>query len=360
MIPFFRKIRKKMADDNKPLKYARYAIGEIVLVVIGILIALQINNRNEQHKSDAKIDVLFEKVLIELADNINDTQRMIGFYKHTNLICNLVSDNKLTYDDYVNPKLDKNGNLIVGLLYMVDLDYTTADFNMRSFENLILNMNAIPVKYDHIVSELTSMYTIDKKEIDISNKVLNNMYQDNQAELVQKYDWYSLRVPNNENKGMIDYMLNNYLYKNKMQYFSEESDYQLAMALKYRNRAIKIYQELAALLNKSKLHESFEVNPEVVRLLIGTYQFVETNSDYESKPGYLELIKFENNLLVTYQPRDSSVAWENTVLDFNKTKSKMSVSILRGTGVYMTYIVEGDTLTIKNLRDNYWKFLKIK
>jgi hypothetical protein len=44
MIPIFRKIRKKMADDNKPMKYMRYAIGEIALVVIGILIALQINN----------------------------------------------------------------------------------------------------------------------------------------------------------------------------------------------------------------------------------------------------------------------------------------------------------------------------
>ena len=47
MIPFFRKIRKKLADDNKPIKYLRYAIGEIVLVVIGILIALQINNWNQ-------------------------------------------------------------------------------------------------------------------------------------------------------------------------------------------------------------------------------------------------------------------------------------------------------------------------
>ena len=39
-----------MADDNRPLKYMRYAIGEIVLVVIGILIALQINNWNEDQK----------------------------------------------------------------------------------------------------------------------------------------------------------------------------------------------------------------------------------------------------------------------------------------------------------------------
>ena len=47
MINYFRKIRKKMADDNKPLKYMRYAIGEILLVVIGILIALQINTANQ-------------------------------------------------------------------------------------------------------------------------------------------------------------------------------------------------------------------------------------------------------------------------------------------------------------------------
>jgi len=48
MINFFRKKRKKLAEDNKAVKYARYAIGEIVLVVIGILIALQINSWNKE------------------------------------------------------------------------------------------------------------------------------------------------------------------------------------------------------------------------------------------------------------------------------------------------------------------------
>ena len=51
MINFFRRIRKQLADDNKPMKYMRYAIGEILLVVIGILIALQVNNWNEDRKS---------------------------------------------------------------------------------------------------------------------------------------------------------------------------------------------------------------------------------------------------------------------------------------------------------------------
>ena len=66
MIPFFRKIRKKMADDNKPIKYARYAIGEIVLVVIGILIALQINTWNEERKTR----IIETKTLKEIRANL--------------------------------------------------------------------------------------------------------------------------------------------------------------------------------------------------------------------------------------------------------------------------------------------------
>ena len=65
MINFFRKIRKKLADDNKPLKYLRYAVGEIVLVVIGILIALQINNWNE-----AKKERTFEKKMLTEIRNV--------------------------------------------------------------------------------------------------------------------------------------------------------------------------------------------------------------------------------------------------------------------------------------------------
>ena len=50
MIKFFRQIRQNLIMENKTGKYLKYAIGEIVLVVIGILIALQINNWNENRK----------------------------------------------------------------------------------------------------------------------------------------------------------------------------------------------------------------------------------------------------------------------------------------------------------------------
>ena len=47
MINFFRKIRHKLLSEDKTGKYIKYAIGEIILVVLGILIALQINNWNQ-------------------------------------------------------------------------------------------------------------------------------------------------------------------------------------------------------------------------------------------------------------------------------------------------------------------------
>ncbi|MBT8323911.1 MAG: hypothetical protein KJO96_01335, partial [Winogradskyella sp.] len=61
MIKFFRHIRYKLMEQNKTGRYFKYAIGEIILVVIGILIALQINNWN-QHRLNLKKErsMLFE------------------------------------------------------------------------------------------------------------------------------------------------------------------------------------------------------------------------------------------------------------------------------------------------------------
>ena len=66
MIKLFRNIRQKLIKEGKTANYLKYAIGEIVLVVIGILIALQINNWNENRKVRAKeVEILkdFEKGL---------------------------------------------------------------------------------------------------------------------------------------------------------------------------------------------------------------------------------------------------------------------------------------------------------
>ena len=66
MIKFFRRIRQSLLTQNKMRSYLLYAIGEIILVVIGILIALQINNWNEKQKLEAKKQEYYVQLLDDL------------------------------------------------------------------------------------------------------------------------------------------------------------------------------------------------------------------------------------------------------------------------------------------------------
>ena len=80
MINFFRKIRYRLAKDNQFLKYSRYAVGEILLVVVGILIALYINNWNEERK-DSKFE---RKMLLEVKKTMEQDLIELKYYKERN------------------------------------------------------------------------------------------------------------------------------------------------------------------------------------------------------------------------------------------------------------------------------------
>ena len=77
MIKFFRKLRENMIKENRVSKYILYAIGEIILVVIGILIALQINNTNEANKARVKELHYLKNIKTDLLLNIDNINSFI-------------------------------------------------------------------------------------------------------------------------------------------------------------------------------------------------------------------------------------------------------------------------------------------
>ena len=79
MIKFFRKLRFKSMEQNKTGKYIKYAIGEIILVVIGILIALQINNWNEAWKETKQETVILKSLQNNIKSDIHNLSRSITF-----------------------------------------------------------------------------------------------------------------------------------------------------------------------------------------------------------------------------------------------------------------------------------------
>ncbi len=104
MINFFRKTRKKLADDNKPIKYMRYAIGEIILVVIGILIALQINNWNENRKDGIRLKNHYFELLNELKNDKDNLQKIIKNVREYN-------NQTLEISEFINASPQKTDTL---------------------------------------------------------------------------------------------------------------------------------------------------------------------------------------------------------------------------------------------------------
>lgn len=78
MIHFFRKIRYQLMEKNNTLKYLKYAIGEIVLVVIGILIALQINSWNQGRKESLLKETYINRLIIDVK---KDTTQLHSIHK---------------------------------------------------------------------------------------------------------------------------------------------------------------------------------------------------------------------------------------------------------------------------------------
>ena len=153
MIKFFRHIRQSLIMENKTGKYFKYAIGEIVLVVIGILIALQVNNLNEQRKidkttqdyycqllEDLKKDKAYIKETIAFLDStINTYDTYIKTYNESNLNFNQAQENiyKLGYKNKI---IAFNTNTIetlnnTGDLKLISLEIRNKLIDLKQHQN---------------------------------------------------------------------------------------------------------------------------------------------------------------------------------------------------------------------------------
>jgi len=88
MIKFFRKIRYDLLDENETRKYLKYAIGEVVLVMIGILLALQVSNWNQKRRADAKEKTILSELHQEFIENKKQYFEVLDKHQKALSICN--------------------------------------------------------------------------------------------------------------------------------------------------------------------------------------------------------------------------------------------------------------------------------
>ena len=190
MIPVFRKIRKKMADDNKPLKYARYAIGEIVLVVIGILIALQINTWNE----DRKTKKFEDEILYLISENLKNDSILLSKQLYQAKRANFLTDRLLNsvaqkqYGDSLNYWM---GKIIVFERFKSQSSAfeVLKSKGIESISNKELQLGLIAYYEQSLFNTYTSLTDVEKSfKADWIPLIKENFLE---------FNWMDYHVPNN-------------------------------------------------------------------------------------------------------------------------------------------------------------------
>ena len=179
MIKFFRKIRQNILSEGKTGKYIKYAIGEIALVMIGILLALQVNNWNNEKQNQTANKIYLTRMLIDLSTTDYRLKRVLyeGFdneYAHYPSLIDAVNacDSMLrltyigldkTHFDYIINTEINSGN---SLLNIVDNTYSE-----------MLNTGKIyTLKSDTLTEAITRYYKICERET-IYNTINTNQFR---------------------------------------------------------------------------------------------------------------------------------------------------------------------------------------
>lgn len=189
MIKFFRKIRQNLLSENKFSKYSIYAFGEIVLVVIGILIALSINNWNEQKKADRVENVFLKRLLVDLKKD-KDYLESIHSRRESQI---RAAKNIINFS--IETKIDSIIYQLPNMLTISSWQETTS--NQNTFLELISSGNLNIIKSDSIKDELLRLDRSYKALIN-DDKTIKEPYVSNlwpAADLINPYN-YLILEPN--------------------------------------------------------------------------------------------------------------------------------------------------------------------
>ena len=134
MIKFFRSIRQRLLSENKFSKYLIYATGEIILVVIGILIALSVNNWNEGKKDLSRCITLLEN----LVEEIKQDSIYFNHVYHTEKTLFLYSS-ELLFQAHANPDTVIENDSIMGMAFRFACFTPVIHFSDNAYKELIMS-----------------------------------------------------------------------------------------------------------------------------------------------------------------------------------------------------------------------------
>ena len=247
MTKLFRKIRQKMLTENKTGTYLKYAFGEIVLVMIGILLALQVNTWNENKKSNIKFNKLLVNVFNDLKVDLEIAQSNIDFYKNKDSLANDIINGKLSVSDYKNNP--RRNSMIFG--------YRGFRVTNMGYNALMQNTENIPSEYEQLIVDLNRQYIVTAERMESSLTVFASIVKSARTRYALNFPWYS-QNDSVSNEKRWQHLANNPIYKNEARLYRRYGVRNFSgFVAGFYNQGLPLLLTLKAIINDTNPLPSF-------------------------------------------------------------------------------------------------------
>ncbi|MFD2588049.1 hypothetical protein ACFSQJ_13975 [Croceitalea marina] len=254
MITLFRKIRQRLLSEGKTGKpalpagrYFKYAIGEIALVMIGILLALQVNNWNEKNLQAKNFDLILDALENELIENIEEANFEIPLFRASLLKMDKILSNEVTKNDFM---MDS------GLRNLIRED--KFDFNLDDINALVKNQENFPEKFKVLIPSLKKILKIERRH-NIFETQYQKQYSNYTQFLITNQSWYGKisneRIDSLQLKEEVEFYLNNFSYKNYLKAYKWNMSDLVREGISIKNACLTILAEIKRIRENYKKDE---------------------------------------------------------------------------------------------------------
>ena len=292
MIKFFRKIRYDLMEKNKTGKYFKYAIGEIILVVIGILIAFSLNSWNERRKQDANFDKLLDALENEIIENIDEANYEIDWAREVIMNASKILLNEISRKEFLE---DRNLRSIIEL--------NRLDINSDDVSSLVKRQEDFPENYKvlipHLKNYLKKEERYAKHELDYGQQITG--YNDF---LIKTQPWFALSytqvLDSVALNKQVSFYLENPIFKNYLTSYIDGYSYSLREMIGVRSACLIILAEIKrvrgdfGLDDIKELFGQFNITPYPAQ---ACNDFEVSISNFNEPASYLPLFNSSNQTI---------------------------------------------------------------
>ncbi len=227
-------------EKNKTGQYLKYAIGEVILVVIGILIALGINSRYQTAQNEKKIESILVQLQAELSTDILDAHRICSTFITKDSLARRIYNDELTLEEFRSFPIGFKSR------------YVSFSNNMSSYNRLMQNIDVVPDKYAPLLPNLHLMYVEYQNDIDDFNTRIKDVVYSAGDKAYATEPWRTNWYIGKDTVSWAKHLYSDPYLKNKTDIYMKSLSDLTYSANDYRAVAITTYKKIDSLLNVSR------------------------------------------------------------------------------------------------------------